>query len=159
MEGGHFSFLWIVLLTLWFVPYNAEFYARRHQVPFFQSLVGLDLGLKPGLPGHGRILYPLDQPIICQSSFVSTQFQVLWFNTNKSIWLIDHTITGTTILPHFLIQNFHSTVLNRQDVYLSVAVPFQLISWPGIVNIVCLLSSLRNFTKKASSRNMVISCS
>ena len=32
-----------------------------HQVPFFESLVWLDLGLNPGLPGHGQTLYTLDQ--------------------------------------------------------------------------------------------------
>ena len=55
------SFLWIASLYPWFLPYNAECYARRHQVPFFEFLVWLNLRLNPGLPGHWQTLYPLSQ--------------------------------------------------------------------------------------------------
>ena len=43
----------------WSSPYNAESKARWHQVPFFESLVWLDLGLNPSLPDHWWILYSL----------------------------------------------------------------------------------------------------
>ena len=36
------------------LPYNAEFYARRHQVSFFESLVWLNLGLYIGLPAIAK---------------------------------------------------------------------------------------------------------
>ena len=51
-RGGRYSFSRIDPLYPWFVPYYAECWARRHQVPFFESLVWLNLGLNPGLPGH-----------------------------------------------------------------------------------------------------------
>ena len=54
-KEGRYSFSWVAPLYLWFVPYNA----MRHQVPFFESLVWLDLRLNPGLPGHWRTLYAL----------------------------------------------------------------------------------------------------
>ena len=34
---------------------------ERHQVPFFESLIWLDLGLNPGLPDHWRTLYSFGQ--------------------------------------------------------------------------------------------------
>ena len=57
-RGGRYSFpliapLW--LLHPWSVSYNAECQAKRHQVPFFESLVWLDLGLNSGLPGHCQV--------------------------------------------------------------------------------------------------------
>ena len=48
-RAGHHSFLWIAPLYPWYVPYNAECYARRYQVPFFKSLVWHDLGWNSGL--------------------------------------------------------------------------------------------------------------
>ena len=36
-RGGCNSFPWIAPLYLWYVPNNAECWARRHQVPFFDS--------------------------------------------------------------------------------------------------------------------------
>ena len=33
--GGRYSFPWIAPLYPWYIPYNAECWARRHQVPFF----------------------------------------------------------------------------------------------------------------------------
>ena len=53
-SGGRYSFPWIAPLYPWSVPYNAECYARRHQVPFFECLVWLDLGWNRGLPGQWR---------------------------------------------------------------------------------------------------------
>ena len=50
-----YSFPWIALLYPWYVPYNAECLARKRQVPFFESLIWLNLGLNPGLPGHWYI--------------------------------------------------------------------------------------------------------
>ena len=49
---GRYYFSWIAPLYLWYSPYNAECSARRHQVPFFESLVWLDLGLNPGISDH-----------------------------------------------------------------------------------------------------------
>ena len=51
-QGGRYSFPKIAPLYPWPLPYNTECYARRNQVPFFESLVWLDPGLNPGLPGH-----------------------------------------------------------------------------------------------------------
>ena len=45
---GHNSFPYITPLYLWSTSYDA----RRHQVPFFESLVWLSLGLNPSLSGH-----------------------------------------------------------------------------------------------------------
>ena len=42
----------------WSVPYNAECWARWHQVPFFESLVWHYLGSNPGLPYHWWTLGP-----------------------------------------------------------------------------------------------------
>ena len=69
---------WIAPLYPWSAPYNAECYARRHQVPFFESLVWLDLGLNPGLPGHWRTLYPLGQCPVRPWNLVSN---MLWVTT------------------------------------------------------------------------------
>ena len=48
---GRNSFPWIDPLYSWSLPYNAECYARRHQVPLFESLVWLSLGLNHRSPG------------------------------------------------------------------------------------------------------------
>ena len=45
-RGGHYPFLWIAPFTLDMHPIMLC-WARRHQVPFFDSLVWLNLGLKP----------------------------------------------------------------------------------------------------------------
>ena len=55
--GGHYSLS--APPYPWYVPYNAERYARRYQVPFFESLIWLYLGLNPSPPCHWRALYPL----------------------------------------------------------------------------------------------------
>ena len=49
----------ITPLYPWSSSYRAECLARRHQVPFFESLVWFDLGLNPGLPDHWRVHYSL----------------------------------------------------------------------------------------------------
>ena len=59
-----YSFSRIPPLYPWYVPYNAECWARRYQVPFFKFLVWRDLVLNPGVPGHWQTLYPLDQVLI-----------------------------------------------------------------------------------------------
>ena len=56
-RGGWYSIPWFATLYPWSLLYNAECWARRHQVPFFASLEWLDLGLNPGLPEHWRTLY------------------------------------------------------------------------------------------------------
>ena len=57
-RGECYSFLWIVPLYPWYVPYNVESEAKRYQVSFFESLVWLDLGLNPSLLGHWQTVYP-----------------------------------------------------------------------------------------------------
>ena len=49
----------IASLYPWSSPYNAKCQARRHQVPFFESLMWLDLRLNPGLLDHWWTHYPL----------------------------------------------------------------------------------------------------
>ena len=49
----------------WSVHYNAECYARRHQVQFWSLYVGLVMGLNLFLPSYWQILYPLDKWYIC----------------------------------------------------------------------------------------------
>ena len=51
----------ITQLYPWFSPYSGECLARWHQVPFFESLVWLDLGLNLGLPDHWRTHCSLGQ--------------------------------------------------------------------------------------------------
>ena len=56
---GCYSIPWIAPPCSWSLPYNAECEGKRHHVPFFESLVWLDLGLNHGLPNHWRTLYLL----------------------------------------------------------------------------------------------------
>ena len=51
-KGECYSVPWITPLYPWSSPCNAVCYAMRYQVPYFESLVWLDLGLNPGLPDH-----------------------------------------------------------------------------------------------------------
>ena len=60
-RGGHDYFPWIAPLYPWYIPYIAECYAGRYQVPFLKSLVWRDLGLNLCLLDHWRTLYPLGQ--------------------------------------------------------------------------------------------------
>ena len=53
---GRYSFPWISPLYPCYVLYNAEFWAKGHQVPLFESLVWLDQGLNLGLSNHWRTL-------------------------------------------------------------------------------------------------------
>ena len=46
----------IAPLYPWFLPYSAKCLARQHQVPFFESLVLLNLGLNPNLLDHWQTL-------------------------------------------------------------------------------------------------------
>ena len=55
-RGGYNFIPWIAPLYLWSISYSAECEVRRDQVPFFESLVWLDLGLNSGLPDHWRTL-------------------------------------------------------------------------------------------------------
>ena len=60
-RGVCYSIPWIAWLYSWSLPYNTECEVRRHQVPFFDSLVWPDLGLNPSLLDHWRTLYSLSQ--------------------------------------------------------------------------------------------------
>ena len=60
-RGGCYSFPWMAPLYPWYVPYIAECWAGRHQVPFLKSLVWCNLGLNAGLPDQWRTLYLLKQ--------------------------------------------------------------------------------------------------
>ena len=53
-KGGRYSILWIPPLTLGSFLIMLSVKQRRHQIPFFESLVWLDFGLNPGLPEHWR---------------------------------------------------------------------------------------------------------
>ena len=57
-RGGCYSFSKIAPLYPWSVPYNPEYYAMWYQVPFFESLVWLYVGLNLG---HWQTLYSLSQ--------------------------------------------------------------------------------------------------
>ena len=46
---GHYLIPRIAPIYPWSSPYNVECLARQHQVPFFESLVWLDLGLNLGV--------------------------------------------------------------------------------------------------------------
>ena len=54
---GRYSIPWIALLYSLSLTYKAEWMQGWYQVPFFVSLVWLDLGLNPDLPNHWRTLY------------------------------------------------------------------------------------------------------
>ena len=56
-----YSIPWIAPPYPWSSPYSAECLARWHQVPFFESLVWLDLGLNPSHLDHWLTLYSLGQ--------------------------------------------------------------------------------------------------
>ena len=58
---GHYPIPWTALLYPWSVPSNGHCEAERYQVPFFESLVWLNLGLNSGLPDHWQTIYSLDQ--------------------------------------------------------------------------------------------------
>ena len=61
-RGGRYSIPWIAPLYPWSLPYNA----RRRQVPFFVSLVWLDLGLNPWSPE------PLANTLLIKSNSLKT---------------------------------------------------------------------------------------
>ena len=56
-RGGHYSIPWIAPFYPWSLLYNTECKARRYQVPFFEFLVWLVLGLNPGLLDHWWTLF------------------------------------------------------------------------------------------------------
>ena len=62
--GGHHSFPWFAPLYPWSLPYIAECEARRHQIPFLESLVWLHLGLNQDLRSHWRTLKPSCQCLV-----------------------------------------------------------------------------------------------
>ena len=101
-RGGRYSFPWIVPLYPWSSPYRAECLARRHQVPFFESLVWLDPGLNPSFPDHWRTLYSLVQwHGILEFKFTYYDVAVL-----KIIKLCANKWTGTTRLKIKLPTNY-----------------------------------------------------
>ena len=88
---GRYSFSWITPLYPWYVPYNAECYASRYQVPFFESLVWLDLGWNPSLPGHWRTLYQIGKS---WKRYLDDWF-IFWWDINGL---------------HSLLQNLHPKI-------------------------------------------------
>ena len=60
-RGGCYSIARTVPLYPWSSLYSAECLARQHQVPFFESLVWLDLRLNLSLLDHWQTLYSLGQ--------------------------------------------------------------------------------------------------
>ena len=59
-RGGCYSIPRIFPLYPWSSPYSAEYEARWHQVPIFESLVWLDQRIEPQPPDHWRTLYSLN---------------------------------------------------------------------------------------------------
>ena len=51
-RGGRYSFPWKASLYPWSILYNTACKTKRHQVPIFESLIWLEQGLNPDLPGH-----------------------------------------------------------------------------------------------------------
>ena len=86
-------------------------YARRHQVPFFESLVWLDLRLNPCLPEHWQTLSPL-----CQYMYSGHR---CW---NKGIsfpiwWSIETSLNPYLLQPDMQVENhilhqFYARTLN-----------------------------------------------
>ena len=105
-RGRCYSFPWIAPLYPWYVPYNAECKARRYQVPFFKSLVWLDLGLNPGLPDHWQTLYPLGQwvfpiKLVTILALISAHCKFTFetfFKTGESVIVIQKTFCA-----HFML--------------------------------------------------------
>ena len=62
-RGGCYSFPWLAPLTLDTYLIMLRVKQGGIKYHFFESLVWLDPGLKPGLPNHWRTFYPLDQYI------------------------------------------------------------------------------------------------
>ena len=71
----YFSFPWIAPLYSWSIPYNAECQARRYRVPFFESLVWLNLGLKLGPLANTLTTRPMDQSILILNSIIWNFYQ------------------------------------------------------------------------------------
>ena len=61
-RGGRYSIPWFAPFYPWSVSFNAEYYARQHQVPFLKSSVWLDLEIEPRFPGPLAKLYPIIHP-------------------------------------------------------------------------------------------------
>ena len=90
----HYSIPWIAPLYLWSLPYDAECWAKWHQVPFFESLVWLDLGLNPRLPDHCRIRYIRHQ--------INLNFETKFFTWNVFCCCVFSIIH---FVPYFIISS------------------------------------------------------
>ena len=103
-KGGRYSIPWIAPLYPWSIPYNA----RWHQVPFFESLVCPDLGLKPGLMDHWWTIYSLGQ--------WSIGLSVRVFANSPG----DQGSISGRIIPKTPKMVFHASLLNTQHYKLRI---------------------------------------
>ena len=72
---------------LHFTLYSYIIMLRRHQVPFFESLVWLDQGLNPDLPGHWLTLNSLGQwPGSIYFEKIQIVSSMCWDNNWKKLW-------------------------------------------------------------------------
>ena len=90
-RGRCYSILRIAPLYPWSSPYSADCLARWGQVPFFESLVWLNLGLSPSLLDHWRTLYSLGQ----------------WPSSKSIIIIMINKKKGTCNLVDFMIPSDH----------------------------------------------------
>ena len=100
-RGERSSIPWTAPFYCWSSPYNAECLAKQHQVPFFESLESLNLGLNPSLPDHRWTL--LIRPMVLSNIFSThkqfkrakpTGYQILSSILAACVRLIDCTIQG-----------------------------------------------------------------
>ena len=59
-KGERYTILWIAPFCPWSLPYNAVL-SKAASTTIFESLVWLDLGIKPSLPDHWWTFYSLGQ--------------------------------------------------------------------------------------------------
>ena len=116
-RGGRYSFPWIAPFYAWSLPYKADCYTRWHQVPFFESLVWLDLRLNSSLPGHWRTLYSLDQ---WPGNNMKYFFLQIFMETYKKIiifyWKVYQSLIKSLILVYFENLSLRISLLYNPEV-------------------------------------------
>ena len=130
-KGGRYSVPWIAPLYPWSLPYNTECWARRLQVPFFKSLVWLDLGLNLSLTDHWRTHYSLDQWSEINLYNILLLFTILI----SMVFKLTRFINGNLYLTNrkkLHITQFH--VKNKKKLISNLACsPFPWQQWAGSV--------------------------
>ena len=85
----------------------------------FKSLVLLDLGLNPGLPGHWRTLYPLGQCVHKRMSFISSSLllQLCPACLVRLGWFVRWETSGRTAGVFFVsLKDTSSRICSKQDI-------------------------------------------